>query len=117
MAIGRCWVVANRETQEEGLRSSKGSLMMGPKRSLDRKMNSDQGMDHARHRSRIGRISGLWPALLLCLLIGLVPRSVIAQNAPLPTDPAAFLQEVTKILESADRKKGREFIENQFTPV
>ena len=90
---------------------------MGPKRSLDRKMNSDQGMDHARHRSRIGRISGLWPALLFCLLIGIVPRSVIAQNDPLPTDPAAFLQEVTKILESADRKKGREFIENQFTPV
>ena len=52
--------------------------------------------------------------LALCPLI-IVP--VHAQTKPFSTDPATFLQEMTTLLVEADKKEGKPFIEQVFTPV
>jgi hypothetical protein len=57
------------------------------------------------------------PERLLALLILFLPFTAAAQIKPFSSDQAIFLQEVTDMLVSADKKEGRAFIEQTFTPA
>ncbi|MBK8532389.1 MAG: hypothetical protein IPL64_10890 [Flavobacteriales bacterium] len=69
-------------------------------------MNSDTR--YRLQRSRFLLIA-LW-----CLFT--VPRS-LGQSKPFSTDQAVFLQEITDLIVEADKKEGRPFMEQVFTPV
>ena len=53
--------------------------------------------------------------VLVCTLLWVLPGQ--AQTKPFPTDQALFLQEMTTFLVAADKKEGRPFMEQVFTPV
>ncbi|HNR54437.1 MAG TPA: hypothetical protein PKJ19_04665, partial [Flavobacteriales bacterium] len=57
------------------------------------------------------RWSFVWIALIFA---GVDTR---AQTKPFPNDQALFLQEMTTFLVEADKKEGRPFMEQVFTPV
>lgn len=54
--------------------------------------------------------------LFACGLL-LVPAGGMAQGKPFSADPDAFLQEVNEMMVGADKKEGRAFMENTFTPM
>lgn len=56
------------------------------------------------------------PAVILTVLLAL-PFSITAQTKPFSSDQALFLQEVTDMLVSADKKEGRAFVEQTFAPA
>ncbi|MEO8589689.1 MAG: hypothetical protein ABI432_10000 [Flavobacteriales bacterium] len=54
--------------------------------------------------------------LIIVVLCIIAPRA-FAQTKPFSSDQALFLQEVTEFLVTADKKEGRPFIEETFTPA
>ena len=50
-------------------------------------------------------------------LLAVTGGKVFAQSKPFSTDQAVFLQEMTAFIEEADKKQGRPFMEQVFTPV
>ncbi|MCB0795454.1 MAG: hypothetical protein KDB88_12015 [Flavobacteriales bacterium] len=60
-----------------------------------------------------------WTGLRHLAVVGLLltGRFSFAQSQPFSEDPAAFLQEMTDLLESADKKEGRPFITETFAPA
>lgn len=54
---------------------------------------------------------------LLLVMGGALHTTVRAQTKVFSTDPATFLQEMTTFIVEADKKEGRPFMEQVFTPV
>jgi hypothetical protein len=72
-----------------------------------------------RNAPGIGFGKGVNVAGWLCTMVMLVLGTTVAtaQTKPFSTDQALFLQEVTEMLEGADKKEGRPFILEVFTPA
>jgi len=65
-------------------------------------------------------IIGSWQLKALLMLVAFfacIPSSTFAQTKPFSTDQALFLQEMTEFIVAADKREGRPFMEQTFTPV